>query len=123
MNKTLGSVYRTFQSQESLNRVFHKNAVIRDNILKCKAKGIDKIRHYYNEMDYLYNEVYIVDIERNSQYNLTAHWARRKADETCYIYGTDHIIVYENKIQMIISSMDVEKTTYSVEDCDFGWDT
>jgi hypothetical protein len=115
----VSKVYKKVHTNKSLNTIFNKNANIRDYILGCHVFGLERIRHYYNDVDYLYNQVELINLLKISDKTVFTEWERTKYDTNYKIYGYDTIVFFENKIANIVSKMDIEKTIFWTEKVDY----
>jgi hypothetical protein len=102
-NETLYHIYGCNVNKKLIPIVFNKNAIIRDKILKLKAIGHERIRHYYNEIDFLYKDILLLKVQQNTPNEYETKWKRTRYDTDQTIFGLDRIIITENKIVNILT--------------------
>jgi hypothetical protein len=98
VNETLYHIYGCNVNKKVIPKIFNRNAIIRDKILNFKAIGHERIRQYYNEIDFLYKDTLLLKVKQNTPNEYEAKWRRTKYNTNQKILGIDKIIINRNKI-------------------------
>ena len=103
-----------------LKRRFKSSPVYKRHYF-TSAKGHEKIRHYYNEVDFIYyTDPLILEAKVINKDQLETKWVREVAECRTKIFGFDRITLHKGKVLNVIVQLDEEKTREWNDHLDHG---